>query len=797
MHMMQFMINHQLNIMMMLSGICGALTILVLVSRGLTKQRRRSLALMQITGMLLITFDRLAYIYSGDISPVGYVMVRVSNFIVFFLTSEVVFAFNMYLSDLLSDEGQMKKLPRRLTIVNVMAFMGMFLIVFSQFTGIIYTFDEANRYQRSPLFFLCYILPILGPLLQLSVILQYRKKFSRIIYWSLILYLVVPIIASIIQFVAYGISLTNMAIVVVSLSLYVFAYFDINESLRQAHEKELTGLKEEQSSIMRLFKQTTMALVGAIEEKDEFGRGHSVRVADRAKKIAKAAGKGEQECEEIYYAALLHNVGLTGLSEKAIEIAGKPGEEDNEEIKKKPEIGARILSGITEYPQAKDAALYSCERYDGGGYPEGLKGKEIPDVARIVAVADAYDTLTSKKKYRDPLPDAIIREEFVKESGSKYDPEYSRLMIEMMDADANERYKKEVTETETKIESELKCEKYRGTFARGIDITRDVVRISFTSTPMENIVIGSCMPSIVLYDSFDARVHDNAKAIEAYKYLEYGEIWFDGHIISTGARNMELENETEFDGSQEGIEERKNKYEIVAGRFEDHVKLKITGPVRSYDVIIALQDSTKSSYIGLTGEYCNIKDIKVEKTGEVVREESIRRIADRISYIDRMESDLPNIQIDRPRSASTEGIPITGDLRVVFHTMSLPTSSLVWHCPYIVLFYSEDGRVGGQGYREYELVKINGENNGSNEYATNQFVMKKEDFEGWDQWKERNKEGFDCELVFSRRGSRFTMTTENLGIYTQLTSTINNGPSEIYAAITGDQCAITDIRIFT
>lgn len=267
--MMQFLIDHQLNIMMLLSGICGALTILIIVSRALSKRRRVALSAMEITGMLLITFDRLAYIYSGDTSRTGFIMVRVSNFVVFFMTSMVVYAFNMYLTDLLTEEGKMEEPPKRLKFVSVMAILGMLLIVISQFTGIIYTFDEMNRYHRGPGFLLCYVMPIIGPLIQLSVAIQFRKKFSRIIYISLLLYLIVPMVASIIQIFAYGISLTNMMIVLVSLSTYIFAFLDINETVRHTHEKELSSLRDEQDSIMRLFDETVSAMISAVEKRTD------------------------------------------------------------------------------------------------------------------------------------------------------------------------------------------------------------------------------------------------------------------------------------------------------------------------------------------------------------------------------------------------------------------------------------------------------------------------------------------------------------------------------------------------
>ena len=128
--------------------------------------------------------------------------------------------------------------------------------------------------------------------------------------------------------------------------------------------------------------------------------------------------------------------------------------------------------------------------------------------------------------------------------------------------------------------------------------------------------------------------------------------------------------------------------------------------------------------------------------------------------------------------------------------MSLPTSRLVWHCPYIVLFYSADKKVNGEDYREYALIRFDGESWDDETRAENELlVTRKDDFEGWEAWKHLNKEGINCFVSFERKGDRITVNTENLGLAIKNTTTIKDGTREIYAAITGDQCAITDIRI--
>ena len=128
--------------------------------------------------------------------------------------------------------------------------------------------------------------------------------------------------------------------------------------------------------------------------------------------------------------------------------------------------------------------------------------------------------------------------------------------------------------------------------------------------------------------------------------------------------------------------------------------------------------------------------------------------------------------------------------------MTLPMASLIWHCPYIVLYSSKDGTVGGADYREYDLIKLNGENNGSNDFAQSKFKMKKKDnFSGWDAWKELNKEGVEYEIAVEKKGNRIILKADNLGIGIESTTTVSGDMNNVYVALTGDQVALTDIRI--
>ncbi len=557
---------------------------------------------------------------------------------------------------------------------------------------------------------------------------------------------------------------------------------------------KVNKLQEEKRSMKRLFDQTARAFVTAVEQRDPFSQGHSARMAAYARRIAAAAGKTEDECDAVYYSALLHDVGMIGIPDSLIDKSGSLTDEERQMLRKKPIYSSEILSSIREYPYLREDALHSHERYNGKGYPSGLKGEEIPETARIIAVADAYDTMISPQRFRAPLPYQYVREEFIKEAGVQFDPKFAAIMVRIIDEDHAEQEQEVIKQAE----KELVCGTYRDTVSVGISITRDIKRIRFTATPQDVPEGGFSAPSIVLFDAIDRHVHADPESIEAYQYMEYGEVWFDGHFVSTAVRNIEASQMESMAAASDNVnrEGEVSVYDIKAMRYEDHIALKMIGPTHVTDMIIALPNKTKACYIGLTGENCHIKDISIQKTGERVKEGDIRKIASEINYLDRMESDLPNLQIDRPRSAYTDGTPLIDGLRIEFHTMSLPTANLVWHCPYVVLFTSDDGKVDGPNYHEYAEVRLNGEGSRSNEYAHNRFSMKKnENFPGWDEWKKWNRKGMECLVECFRKGDRVVVQSENLGIEVEQVLQLKDTAAEVRVALTGDQIVLTDIRI--
>ncbi|MBO4678952.1 MAG: diguanylate cyclase, partial [Lachnospiraceae bacterium] len=205
--MFDFIRTHQMDIMLALSAACITFALLLFVTKFLDKKRKAILIAMEFVATFLLYFDRMAYIYAGDVSKKGYILVRVSNFMVFFLTAAVVFVFDQYLIDLiLRTVHTAESVPTRLKVVGISSLAEMVLVIMSQFTGLYYYFDENNVYHRGPGFLLCYFIPVVCPLIQYTAIRKYLRGIGKYIYTSLVLYIFVPIVMGIIQIFAYGIS---------------------------------------------------------------------------------------------------------------------------------------------------------------------------------------------------------------------------------------------------------------------------------------------------------------------------------------------------------------------------------------------------------------------------------------------------------------------------------------------------------------------------------------------------------------------------------------------------------------
>ena len=198
------------------------------------------------------------------------------------------------------------------------------------------------------------------------------------------------------------------------------------------------GYKIEQNNskkVEAMNVQVVSALAEAVDAKDPYTNGHSSRVAKYSKMIAARAGYSPSAQDDIYMMGLLHDVGKIGVPDNVINSPGKLSAEEYEKIKEHPVIGGKILESIKEKPKLATGARWHHERYDGGGYPDGIAGEQIPEEARIIAVADAYDAMTSRRSYRDVMAQEKVRSEIERCSGTQFDPRFAEIMLRMIDED--------------------------------------------------------------------------------------------------------------------------------------------------------------------------------------------------------------------------------------------------------------------------------------------------------------------------------------------------------------------------
>ncbi|HVF12845.1 MAG TPA: HD-GYP domain-containing protein, partial [Actinomycetota bacterium] len=171
------------------------------------------------------------------------------------------------------------------------------------------------------------------------------------------------------------------------------------------------------------YVDTVRAFVSAIEAKDAYTRGHSERVAEYSLLIARKMGLKEESLEVFHFGALLHDVGKLIVRKAVLTKPSRLEEEEFDEIKRHPVVGAQIVQEIEFLRPALDAVLYHHERLDGSGYPAGLVGDIVPPWARMMAVADTYDAMTSTRAYRGARTHEEAMAELHRCSGTQFDPE--------------------------------------------------------------------------------------------------------------------------------------------------------------------------------------------------------------------------------------------------------------------------------------------------------------------------------------------------------------------------------------
>ena len=197
-------------------------------------------------------------------------------------------------------------------------------------------------------------------------------------------------------------------------------------------------LKETNEKLEKAYLETIQTLRFTVEAKDTYTRGHSDRVSEYSVLIGKHLNLSEDDLHTLKIGGLFHDIGKIGVPDSILLKKSKLTDNEYSEIKNHPKIGAQILSNATIFEKAIPVIKYHHERYDGNGYPENLKGENIPLLARITTVADSFDAMTSKRTYRNSLELDYVISEFKNNKGTQFDSKIIDIFLNILDNHYNE-----------------------------------------------------------------------------------------------------------------------------------------------------------------------------------------------------------------------------------------------------------------------------------------------------------------------------------------------------------------------
>ncbi|MDO5155159.1 MAG: two-component regulator propeller domain-containing protein [Eubacteriales bacterium] len=202
-----------------------------------------------------------------------------------------------------------------------------------------------------------------------------------------------------------------------------------NDRIMAKEQEKLRQLERD----AQISNETIMAIAKTVDAKDQRTSKHSERVAEYSVQIARALGWSEKECEDLYKTGLLHDIGKIGIPDSVLNKPGRLTDEEYALMKTHVDKGAEILKGFTIVKNVDLGTRFHHERYDGNGYPKGLKGEEIPIQARIIGIADAFDAMTSNRVYRQKLELDVVMEEMRRCSGTQFDPELTKVFLKLIE----------------------------------------------------------------------------------------------------------------------------------------------------------------------------------------------------------------------------------------------------------------------------------------------------------------------------------------------------------------------------
>lgn len=275
-----------------------------------------------------------------------------------------------------------------------------------------------------------YIFPLL------SLIVLYHQP--KLVLGMGVLSLLANIVYDIRLYTEGSITLSNSKDIEIQMALiilcfgFLYAASRMYDSIQRKNNEYLQEIEAKNRKIQTVTLEAISTIANIIDAKDEYTQGHSRRVAEYATLLASKLGYSDDEVEKVRYIALMHDIGKIGIPDSVLKKPDRLTDEEYEIMKHHVDIGDRILHEYTVITDLFKGAKYHHERYDGKGYTEGLKGEEIPEIARIICLADSYDAMTSSRVYRPRMTKQQAIDELRRNSGTQFDPAMTEVFIQAL-----------------------------------------------------------------------------------------------------------------------------------------------------------------------------------------------------------------------------------------------------------------------------------------------------------------------------------------------------------------------------
>ena len=425
--------------------ICIILLIVISVQYSSTNAVNKGYKSFLIASITLFALDILTVI-TNDLSHKIPVPLNMFLNALYFLSGVMVALFFLYYCVSVALARSSKKIKRRYIVPNLVI-LGLYVIslIVNHFTGFYFHFRN-GAYEHGGAYFAVNAVSLFYVAEALVVFLVERKRFNIRQMVATISFHALFITTFLLQlFVFPTVLLSDFGVALGALLIFFSIetpdYLKLMKTLNELNDLKASlenqvldrtkELDKEKESYEVLTLETLSSLALVVDAKDHYTNGHSFRVAAYAKGMAKKLDFSPQDAEQLYFAGLIHDVGKIGISELILTKPGKLTPEEFEIIKSHSALGGDILKGIKEFKIFEQVARSHHERFDGNGYPDKLKGTEIPFPARIVTICDTFDAMTSDRSYRKALSDQAALRELLDNKGSQFDPTLVDVFIEL------------------------------------------------------------------------------------------------------------------------------------------------------------------------------------------------------------------------------------------------------------------------------------------------------------------------------------------------------------------------------